>query len=130
MHFCQECDNMYYIKIHGDDSNQLTYYCRNCGFEDNTITKDNICVSNTQLHKESQQFNHIINDYTKYDPTLPHISNIDCPNGDCICNKPTNDDMDDDTVKNDIIYIRYDDSNLNYIYVCTYCNTSWTNNNN
>ena len=40
-----------------------------------------------------------------------------------------NDDMDDDTVKNDIIYIRYDDSNLNYIYVCTYCNTSWTNNN-
>ena len=105
MHFCQECDNMYYIKIHGDDSNQLTYYCRNCGFEDNTITKDNICVSNTQLHKESQQFNHIINDYTKYDPTLPHISNIDCPNGDCICNKPTNDDMDDDTVKNDIIYI-------------------------
>ena len=129
MHFCQECDNMYYIKIHGDDSNQLTYYCRNCGFEDNTITKDNICVSNTQLHRERQQFNHIINDYTKYDHTLPHISNIDCPNGDCICNKPTNDDMDDDTVKNDIIYIRYDDSNLNYIYVCTYCNTSWTNNN-
>ena len=129
MHFCQECDNMYYIKIHGDDSNQLTYYCRNCGFEDNTITKDNICVSNTQLHRERQQFNHIINDYTKYDPTLPHISNIDCPNGDCICNKPTNDDMDDDTVKNDIIFIRYDDSNLNYIYVCTYCNTSWTNNN-
>jgi len=129
MHFCQECDNMYYIKIHGDDSNQLTYYCRNCGFEDNTITKDNICVSNTQLHRERQQFNHIINDYTKYDPTLPHISNIDCPNGDCICNKPTNDDMEDDAVKNDIIYIRYDDNNLNYIYVCTYCNTSWTNNN-
>jgi DNA-directed RNA polymerase subunit M/transcription elongation factor TFIIS len=129
MHFCQECDNMYYIKIHGDDCNQLTYYCRNCGFEDNTITKDNICVSNTQLNKERQQFNHIINDYTKYDPTLPHISNIDCPNSDCICNKPTNDDMDDNTVKNDIIFIRYDDSNLNYIYVCTYCNTSWTNNN-
>tara|TARA_B100000965_G_C18971530_1_gene489962 strand:- start:66 stop:455 length:390 start_codon:yes stop_codon:yes gene_type:complete len=129
MHFCQECDNMYYIKIHGDDSNQLTYYCRNCGFEDNTITKDNICVSKTLLHKETQQFNHIINDYTKYDPTLPHISNIDCPNNDCICNKPKNDDMDDDTVKNDIIYIRYDDSNLNYIYLCTYCNSSWTNNN-
>ena len=127
MHFCQECDNMYYIKIHGDDSNQLTYYCRNCGFEDNTITKDNICVSNTQLHKESQQFNHIINDYTKYDPTLPHISNIDCPNGDCICNKPTNDDMDDDTVKNDIIYIRYDDINMKYIYICNHCGQKWLN---
>jgi len=121
---------MYYVKINGDDRDQLIYYCRNCGHEDKTITEDNICISKTQFRKETQQFNHIINDYTKHDPTLPHISNIDCPNDDCICNKQKKDDIDDDKEKTDIIYIRYDDNNLKNVYMCTYCTTTWTNNNN
>ena len=117
MHFCSNCKNMYYIKIDEDNPNSLLYYCRNCGNEDNLITEDNICVSKTQIKKGEKSFSHFINKYTKLDPTLPRVNNILCPNKDC----PTN-------TKNEpreIIYIRYDDLNINYVYLCSTCNTIW-----
>ena len=117
MHFCSNCKNMYYIKIDEDNPNSLLYYCRNCGNEDNLITEDNICVSKTQIKKGEKSFSHFINKYTKLDPTLPRVNNILCPNKDC----PTN-------TKNEpreIIYIRYDDLNINYVYLCSTCDTTW-----
>ena len=117
MHFCSNCKNMYYIKIDEDNPNSLLYYCRNCGNEDSLITEDNICVSKTQIKKGEKSFSHFINKYTKLDPTLPRVSNILCPNKDC----PTN-------TKNEpreIIYIRYDDLNINYVYLCSTCDTTW-----
>ena len=65
MHFCSQCDNMYYIRVDGDDENRLIYYCRNCGHEDNMINKSNICVCNTVFKKGEQKYGHIINEYTK-----------------------------------------------------------------
>jgi DNA-directed RNA polymerase subunit RPC12/RpoP len=108
---------MYYIKIDEDNPNSLLYYCRNCGNEDSLITEDNICVSKTQIKKGEKSFTHFINKYTKLDPTLPRVNNILCPNKDC----PTN-------TKNEpreIIYIRYDDLNVNYVYLCSTCDTTW-----
>ena len=29
MHFCSQCQNMYYISIDPNDVNKLVYYCRN-----------------------------------------------------------------------------------------------------
>ena len=31
MRFCNNCDNMYYIQIKNEDSDELMYYCRKCG---------------------------------------------------------------------------------------------------
>jgi len=119
MHFCNECSNMYYIRINADDPNKLIYYCRKCGNEDSLLASQNVCVSKTQIKKSEQSFNHIINKYTKLDPTLPRINNILCPNADCPTNK--------DGVEREIIYIRYDDVNMKYVYLCTNdnCNTVW-----
>ena len=117
MHFCSHCNNMYYIRINSDDPNKLVYYCRNCGNEDNLLTTDNVCVSKTNLKKSDQSFNHIINKYTKYDPTLPRINKILCPNPDCTTNTK-------DTPR-EIIYIRYDDTNMKYVYLCSTCDTVW-----
>ena len=49
MHFCSECNNMYYIRVSSDDGNKLLYYCRNCGHEDNLASSENICVSKTNF---------------------------------------------------------------------------------
>ena len=120
MHFCSNCSNMYYIRINSDDPNSLVYYCRQCGNEDKSIGVDNVCVSKIQIKKSEQSFNHIINKYTKLDPTLPRINNVLCPNPDCATN-----------TKNDpreIIYIRYDDTNMKYIYLCSTCDTVWNTN--
>jgi DNA-directed RNA polymerase subunit M/transcription elongation factor TFIIS len=108
---------MYYIRISAEDTNKLVYYCRNCGHEDSNLTVDNVTVSKVQLKKSEQQFNHIINKYTKLDPTLPRIKRVLCPNPDCATN--TTD------AEREIIFIRYDDTNMKYVYLCSTCDTVW-----
>ena len=121
MHFCNKCGNMYYLKVGGDtsteDSNKLIYYCRNCGNENNTLSVENICVSSTTIKRDKQRYATIINEYTKRDPTLPRTNTIRCPNQNCASNK-------DDKAREGF-YIRYDDTNMKYIYMCALCDTTW-----
>ena len=117
MHFCSQCQNMYYISINPDDTNSLVYYCRNCGNKDSTLSISNVTVSKVQLKKSEQEFSHIINKYTKLDPTLPRINKILCPNPGCSTNT--------DETPREIIYIRYDDINMKYVYLCSTCDTVW-----
>jgi len=121
MHFCTECNNMYYIRVSEDDGNKLIYYCRNCGHEDELVSSENICVSKTNFKKTEQNYNHLINEYTKMDPTLPRINTIKCPNTECTNNHSTTDDVG----KSEVIFIRYDDSNMLYVYLCAKCDTVW-----
>ena len=123
MHFCKECNNMYYIKIL-DESNKLVYYCRKCGNEDTIADKlSNLCVSKTHIkNKKSKPYTKIINEFTKLDPTLPRVDNIPCPNEEC----PTNNGKQDDK---EVIYIRYDDIDLKFVYLCAHCDTIWKSTN-
>lgn len=119
MRFCDKCDNMYYIGIQADDPNKLTYYCRHCGNKDNSITEEGVCVLDTQFKKNEQNFNHIINKFTKLDPTLPRIYNVKCPNLECKTNETGH------NKPAEVIYMRYDDSNMKYLYICVDCDTTW-----
>ena len=138
MHFCTECNNMYYLKIMDNDANSLIYYCRNCGHVNDTLTAENVCVSDTQIKRSEDQYTHIVNEYTKFDPTLPRINTIDCPNSKCASNASASETApgagaeaeagpDTGKVEREIIYIRYDDTNMKYMYVCAVCNTQWKN---
>lgn len=120
MHFCSVCNNMYYLRIDEKNPNKLDYYCRNCGHEDKLLAHDNMCISKTFIKKNDQSFNHIINEYTKLDPTLPRVNTILCPNPECETNTSK--------VKREIIYIRYDDTNMKYVYLCSECSTIWQTN--
>jgi len=135
MKFCSNCDNMYYLKIgkNTDDSSEentkpkLFYYCQKCGNEDENITRENIVISTVNIKQNEQKFHHIINEYTKFDPTLPRISNINCPNSSCYSNL---DKEDPEYKNNEIIYLRYDTSNMKYVYICSNCDTIWKNDKN
>ena len=139
MKFCSECQNMYYIKINGEDANTLVYYCRFCGHEDNEPTDDGVVVLRTEYKKTEQQFSHMINRYIKHDPTLPRITNVKCPNEGCKSNGST-DKSHGPTDKSSsasgghdspkghepsVIYLRYDDANMKYLYICEHCDTTW-----
>jgi len=126
MHFCSNCDNMYYLKIMEGDDSQLIYYCRKCGKEDKNLMSslDNMCVSKTFVTKQNADLSTLINQYTKLDPTLPRINTINCPNSKCPSNLPE-DDL--DKKQNEIIYIRYDDSNIKFTYLCANCDNIWRN---
>ena len=47
---------------------------------------------------------------------------IKCPNSECksIVNEPP--------LPSDILYIKYNKSEMKYIYTCNHCGQSWTNN--
>ena len=62
MKFCENCGNMYYIKIDDEKSNILNYYCRKCGNIDKNYTQDNICVSKTSLKENNKEINYFINE--------------------------------------------------------------------
>jgi len=119
MHFCSECENMYYIRISDTDENKLIYYCRRCGHENDNITNTDITVSRTIVQNHKKTYTHLVNEYTKLDPTLPRVYNIKCPNDDCVSNQ------EDKNVNSEVIYLRYDESNLKYIYLCSHCDTLW-----
>ena len=121
MKFCGNCQNMLYIAIDSEDTNKLTYYCRHCGTIDDVITQEGHCVLNTNLKQGEQKFNHIINKYTKLDPTLPRIYTMKCPNEGCV----TNVAGEGPKKKPEVIYMRYDDSNMRYVYICVDCDTIW-----
>ena len=126
MHFCNICSNMYYIKINDNNNDKLIYYCRKCGNEDKNLASnslENNCVSKIVIKKDSNNgnngnsYSHIVNKFTKLDPTLPRINNILCPNVNCLTNT--------ENKEKEVLYIRYDDTNMKYIYLCAICDIIW-----
>ena len=135
MNFCSKCDNMYYIRLSSTDNNTLVHYCRNCGNEDTSLVQNlnNLYVSKTEV-KTKMNYKNVINKYTKLDPTLPRIHNIDCPNVECPSNSNKSNIEEEgeskggESKKNidkEILYIRYDDKNMKFVYLCANCDTIW-----
>lgn len=120
MHFCSVCENMYYIRIDANNPNKLVYYCRKCGNEDTLFDSDNVSIIKVETKKSEESFSHIINQYTKLDPTLPRTNKVLCPNKDCETNTHN--------VAKEIIYIRYNDTDMKYVYMCSTCDTVWKSN--
>jgi hypothetical protein len=134
--FCPLCDNKYYHKLidnvdAGNNNTKeeqnletLVYFCRVCGHQDENIT--GACVLNIQYDTttgsgSNANYEYVINRYTKYDPTLPHIQ-IPCPNEDCTSNTKNDSKQDKNT---DAVYIRYDHVNMRHLYMCTDCEFVW-----
>jgi DNA-directed RNA polymerase subunit M/transcription elongation factor TFIIS len=138
--FCGKCDNKYYHRI---EENQLRYYCRVCGNIEANVTTEALCVLDTQFQQNTHNYDFIVNKYTKFDPTLPHIF-VRCPNDACTTNSETNVETNVENGENsetgensggkgkdskekvtDAIYLRYDNTQLKYIYICTTCDHKW-----
>mgnify|MGYP006135191179 CR=1 FL=1 len=116
MEFCEKCDNMYYMRTSNETKN-LYYFCKHCNHVDDQIIQTNN-LKVYKYSKETKTKDVHINEYTKYDPTLPHVYHIKCPNVDCVGNK--NHDL-----QQDVVYVRYDDRDMKYTYLCFHCDFSW-----
>lgn len=113
MEFCEVCDNMLFITSREDlGVATLLHICRKCGNE-KPITAS---VVSSMTFTKKEQYSSVINKYTKLDPTLPRINSIPCPKVECV--NHTN-------PKPDIIYLRYDNVDLKYAYLCPECDTIW-----
>ena len=119
INFCKCCENILYL--YTDDDNALYLACKVCGNKQDYDGEDNKCVYSNDFKLDfSETINN--NKYINFDNTLPVIENnknIKCPNEDCETHKDG---------KSCITYIKYDENNLKYIYICKSCGQKWKNN--
>ena len=127
--FCPSCDYYLYQKAAGAEplkpfgplvtASTLMYrICHNCGYQ--VVDKGGGLIMETDLQeKTSEGYKILLNEFTKMDPTLPHLDNIKCLNKKCGSNTGT--------LKADIIYMKYDPVNLKYLYLCNVsgCGAQW-----
>ena len=118
INFCDKCDNLMYL-YSNEENNALYLGCKVCGRKKDFI--ENKCIYSSEFNMDlSETMNQ--NEYLANDNTLPNIQgnqNIKCPNQECISikeEKPSN-----------VMYIKYDQENLKFMYICKYCNQKWTN---
>ena len=119
MHFCPKCENMFQIRLEDNNPNKLIYYCPCCQLTDTYIDENKSLVV-SYASTQTAKYHHIINEYTKFDPTLPRIAEkMLCPNLDCQTNAEKN------RASQEIIKICYDESNKKYVYLCAICDEIW-----
>jgi len=112
MKFCPQCANMFYTKL-GEDASTIIYYCRNCGMEDTHIGESDVRIASTKT-----SVSQTVNRHTKHDPTLPRTTKMSCPNSECA-------DVVGGKGKSNVAYIRYNDVDMKYTYLCCTCDTNW-----
>jgi hypothetical protein len=125
MRFCEICG--YYLFVEANQNN-LTHTCKKDGIttEMKPTSSDEALILEThfrtdiQNQKTKQSF---MNEFTRSDPTMPHLHNVKCPNTDCATNKAASDPK---TPAKDIIYVKTDVKNLLFEYQCQVCNKQWT----
>ncbi len=111
------------MRINENTDEELQFYCRKCGNTDEILNKNFLCLSEYNGENDNDSIIQSVNKYTKYDPTLPHIHNIKCPNNGCVTNK--NIDENNDKKKNEVVYIRYNNIDMKYVYLCCNCDHIW-----
>jgi len=111
---------MLYLTIAKNEEQSLLYYCRSCSTIEIPEEK-NIVASKTTFRRDNiKSWSHIVNKYTKLDPTLFRDSIMQCPNTECETN--TNEQAESER---QIIHLRYDEDNMKYLYLCFHCDYIW-----
>lgn len=138
MNFCKICQNMLYVNIsESKDFKHLKLVCKNCNYHEDiqnnsssqpVITKrftnnskssdlDEKCIMKTNYFDDIRSFQQYQTKNIKYDMTLPRVNNIPCPN--CKKNKIN------ESKEPEVICVRYDQSNMKYLYFCCHCEHFW-----
>lgn len=111
--FCPTCK--YYLYLDQNDKT-LRRICRNCGYQEEN-NKGGLILEIDLKEKTSEGYKILMNEFTKQDPTLPHVSTIKCPNSACASNTSGK--------EKDVIYLKYDAINMKFLYICNVCDTQW-----
>lgn len=106
MKFCSSCDNMLFTDI--GENKQLIFYCKNCNFREETEKKSQLVFDDNKV-SDVMNYSLFLNDHIKHDSTLPHVNNIACTYKDC------------SKEKKDVIYMKYNFVDMNYLYFCCNC---------
>jgi len=124
MRFCPLC--RYYLFLQTGEEGEVHYVCKNCHFTEKLDPKnpEEALVLETNFRSGSSAGGAAsgitVNEYTRADPTLPHMRGKQapaCPG--CAATTAPED--------RDVIYIKTDPVHLKFQYICMRCPKQWTN---
>jgi hypothetical protein len=118
IHFCPVCRNYLFAQISDDDDTQVLHrLCKNCGFRQEHV-QGGLISEIIVGERSAEGYKILLNEFTPEDPRLPHIhGTIKCPIPNCPSNSKGK--------ESDIIYMKYDAVNLNFLYICYDCRYTW-----
>ena len=117
--FCGVCRNyMQLNSISGESGPVSIRTCSYCGNQQ--AEKKGLVMETYLLEQASESLLLQVNEYTKVDPRLPHLTTLKCPNAEC----PSRTGKE----KPDVVYKRYDGPNMKFLYMCNIpgCGAKWT----
>ena len=115
MEFCDFCNNMLYVCHNEDDAFEVKHYCKNCSFTKSlSQDKHTVLLMKNRYNVESN-WKQYANPDIEFDPTIPRVDNIPCPNAKCTAKT------------SDVMYMKYDAVNIRYVYFCVHCKHFWRN---
>ena len=118
IHFCKECNNLNSISM--NEENILIYDCKYCGKQEKIEGIEGKCIYSSFSRGIDKSTLITENKYIHHDITLPNIKNnenIKCPNEQCGSQKEGS----------SIKYIKYDNDELKFMYICNICGYKWKN---
>lgn len=135
MNFCPKCENLLKPQQASEDivlPNGVTskrYYlnrkCSTCGYIE--VDRKGGLVNETIVQERaSEGYKILLNEFTRQDPTLPHVNTLPCPNttGDPASGKPICPTHSSNAPR-DVIIIKYDAQNMKFLYICNVCGEQW-----
>lgn len=127
MNFCPKCENYLYLEQASEEVTNasgvtekryfLNRRCRTCGY--NEVDVQGGLVNETIVQERaSEGYKILLNEFTRQDPTLPHVNTLPCPNtSGCPTHKSN--------APRDVIIIKYDAQNMKFLYICNVCGEQW-----
>lgn len=134
MNFCPRCENYLYLEQASEEVTSpsgakskryfLNRRCRTCGYTE--VDMQGGLVNETIVQERaSEGYKILLNEFTRQDPTLPHVNTLPCPNtnGDPATGKPKCPTYSGKA--RDVIILKYDAQNMKFLYICNECGEQW-----
>lgn len=129
MSYCPKCENFLFADSKGKE---LKRVCRTCGYT-KADESGGLIMETIVQERSSEGYKILLNEFTRQDPTLPHVKTLPCPNTDgyTVINPKGEEEKIgrcrsiDTPADRDVIIIKYDNQNMKFIYICNVCGRQW-----
>lgn len=129
MSYCPKCENFLFADSKGKE---LKRVCRTCGYT-KADESGGLIMETIVQERSSEGYKILLNEFTRQDPTLPHVATLPCPNTDGYevqdidgtIKKVNRCPTVDGRAPRDVIIIKYDNQNMKFIYICNVCGRQW-----
>lgn len=111
MEFCPVCEMLLQLQVTAEE--ELVLQCAHCTYQRPQL--ESTLVSVEESDPMAQQLGRFVNPTTKYDPTLPRIRDLPCPNPQCEAHRHPS----------DMLVLRVDEKRLRFLYVCCVCDAAF-----